>query len=237
MKRKALTGAPVKKSKRSNPVEKKYQIQKPGIERTGGYYGRYNLSMGGLSSEKKFWDVTKANATPATTGTILNASLNLIPQNTTESGRIGRKVLLKNIYIHGMVILPTTNDENSTSDILRLIFYIDKQANGATATVADILTSTDFRSFRNLSNTERFVILKDKFYDINAMSQASVTAQTTGDYAYHIKMYKKLDLPVEFSGTTGAITEIKSNNIGVLAISEGGVCQVGYMARIRYTDN
>lgn len=220
------------------PVAKKRKTTyKPGMDRIGGYYGRYNNSSGAGNNEKKYLDTTKASTTVTTAGLILNVSLNLIPQDTTESGRIGRKVIIKNLYLHGQIILPSTNTAASTSDIIRIIYYIDKQCNGATAQVTDILTTADFRSFRNLANQERFIILKDKFYDLNAQCQASGTAQTTGDLAFHIKMYKKLDLPVEFSSTTGAITEIKSNNIGVLAISEGGVGQVGYTTRIRYTDN
>lgn len=238
----------MQKRKQTNMAKKTPQKEVPykkrvvpkseqGILRTGGYYGRYNLSMGSCAVEKKYFDTTKGSATPAATGTILNLSLNLIPQGTTESSRIGRKVIVTNLYLHGQMILPTTNDETATSDTLRLIVYIDKQANGATATIGDLLQTTDWRSFRNLSNQERFVFLKDKYYDLNATVNCSATTQTTGDFAFHFKCYKKLDLPIEFSSTTGAITEIKSNNIGVACISEGGVAQINYIARIRYTDN
>jgi len=232
MKRKSTKGTQ-KEEKKYTP-KKKLTTSEQGIMRTGGYYGRYNNPLG--NSEKKFFDTAKALTTVANTGTILNSSLNLIVQGATESNRVGRKVVLRNIYFHGSVSLPATNVDSETSEIIRVIVYCDKQTNGAAATVTDILKDADYRSFRNLANQERFVILKDKFYDLNASCQSTVTAQTTGDFGYHIKMYKKLDIPLEFSGATGAITELKSNNIGIMAISEAGVGEINYICRVRYSD-
>jgi len=221
--------------KRKYTPKKKATKSEQGLLRTGGYYGRYNKPLVS-TNEKKFKDTTLAATAVPAAGVILSSSVNLIAQGTTESTRIGRKCQLRNIYIHGNISLPSTNTATQTSDIVRLIVYIDKQTNGAAAEVTDILKDADYRSFRNLANQERFVILKDKTYDISAQAQATGTAQTTGVNTYHIKMYKKLDLPIEFSSTTGAITEIKSNNIGIMAIGLSERAEVSYICRIRFDD-
>lgn len=239
-KRKSISGTVAKKTKRSVPYEKKYQVQKPGVERTGGYYGRYNNSIGMGSVEKKFFDTQRAFQIPAITGTVLNPSLNLIPQGTTESTRVGRKIMIKNLYLHGEIELPATATAASTGDIVRMIVYIDKQCNGATINITDLLednsAAVDVNSFRKLANQERFVVLKDKMYPINS-SSGGLTGNSSGYSVFNIKVYKKLDLPVEFSAAMGAITEIKSNNIGVICVSSKGLARVAYTSRVRYTDN
>lgn len=207
-----------------------------GYVRTGGYYGRF----AGKNAEKKFFDTTRASHIPAQAGTISNLSLNLIPQGTTESQRIGRKCVIKSLFIKGYILSNATSDENKTSDRMRIIVYQDKQCNGATAAVTDILETAAINSFRNLAESGRFKILKDKTY---------VTGSPGGSYngtndlwaAKYVNLrinFANLNIPLEFNSTTGAITEIRSNNIGILALSELGTPSqtLAYTARVRFSD-
>jgi len=53
------------------------------------------------------------------------------------------------------------------------------------------------------------------------------------------EMYKKCNIPIEYSGTTGAITEIRSNNIFLLASSDGQADDLVTMVgncRVRFSD-
>ena len=161
--------------------------------------------------------------------------MNVIASGSGESQRVGRKVTLKNIYLHGELVLPSTNSVTLCTDQFRMIVFVDKQANGVIAGVTDLLQTATINSFRNLANQERFVVLKDKFYDISAQTTSNAST-TTGGTSYHIKMYKKLDLPIEYSGANGTIGEIKSNNLVMLCISRLGACTFQYTARMRYTD-
>ncbi len=210
----------------------------PGYDRTGGFYGRYaNYNMPG--GELKFHNFTLDDAVISAAGTV-TASINLIAQGITESTRNGRKCTLKSLSWRYQVALPETNDVASpgSSDTVRIILYIDGQCNGATAAVTDILESDNFQSFRNLANTQRFKILLDKNHTLNYGSMASDGAGTVAqagvqrDYQFH----KKLDIPLEFDNTTGAITEIRSNNIGVLLLSANGVCAFFSQFRLRFSD-
>ncbi len=208
-----------------------------GYTRISGNYGRYAPAGG----EMKFFDTARASHVPATAGTISNLSLNLIPQGVTESTRVGRKCTVKALYIHGNFFLPSTSAPGDTTDRVRFVVYLDKQANGATATVATngILETAVINSFRDLTNTGRFRILSDKMYTFNCT--AGARDGTNDQFAEMIKSYScympKLNIPLEFSSTTGAIAEIRSNNISVLCISQDAKVTVTYTARIRFSDN
>nr|APC94133.1 putative viral capsid protein [uncultured marine virus] len=117
--------------------------------------------------------------------------------------------------------------------------YVDKQCNGATAAVTDLFESNDWQSFRNLANTGRFSILLDKMVTLNYMNLASdgdtfVSATNINkDYTF----FKKCNIPIEYSGTDGAIGEIRSNNIGVCIFSNNGVAGFGSKIRLRFSDS
>ncbi len=204
-----------------------------GTLRVGGYYGRY--ANGG---EKKFFDTVRAGFTPSATGTIANLSLNLIPQGVTENSRVGRKCTITKIMIRGELTANTTATVANTSSIIRVIIYLDKQANGATAAVLDILETADEASFNNLSNSKRFKVLSDQRHPMICPSGAG--NGTTQEFGESITPYfwvkKKCSMPIEFSSTTGAITEIRSNNIGVLCIQTTANANISYTARVRFSD-
>ncbi len=61
-----------------------------------------------------------------------------------------------------------------------------------------------------------------------------------GEMVVEDKFFKRCDIPVEYndSATTGVISTMTSNNIGVLALaSNGDTCSLDSVMRIRYTDN
>lgn len=173
-------------------------------------------------------------------GSTVADSINEIVQGTGESERIGRKVTLKGIYWRGLVSLvpnPVVAPAQA-KDVYRFILYLDKQANGQLAAPADIYNATNlgFQSFRELANTQRFRILVDQTRSITAAAGAT----GVGPYItpeHNIIGGKRCNIPIEFSGNTGAIAEIRSNNIGILMFSAGGVnLDVSFNIRIRYSD-
>ncbi len=221
---------------RARPASaKKRRMFVPGRDRTGGYYGRF--ASGG---ELKFHDTTLVDAVVANTGGILN-SLNLIAQGVTESQRIGRKCTVKSVYWHYEVTMPTQDAIAIpiTGDSVRCIMYQDKQTNGATATAALLLEATvTLQSFRNLANQSRFNILMDKVHTLNYRGMNSDGAGLTsqGKVVQEFKFYKKCNIPLEFDDTTGAITELRTNNIGILLISTNGIIGFSSKIRLRFSD-
>ncbi len=210
-----------------------------GYYRKTGFYGRYNRRDGG--GELKFHDVDLDSASVGTGGAIV-ASINLIGQNTTESTRIGRKCTLRSIGWRMQISLPEQDAVATPAppDIIRVILYCDKQTNGAAAAVLDILETADFQSFNNLSNKSRFRVLMDKRWTLNYAGMASDNAAVVSQAAVTQTgvFFKKLNLPLEFSGTAdpSTITEIRSNNLGVLLITQTGAMNFNSKIRLRFSD-
>lgn len=186
--------------------------------------------------ERKFHDLDIDDATIATGGTIAQASCNLIPQGITEITRIGRKCNIKQINWR-FTLSKGISADVAGGDEIRVILYLDKQANGAAAGVTDILETSDHQSFNNLANKSRFRTLMDRVYDYvpQAVAGDGTTNDTTG-FNLSDTFFKKVNIPIEFNAATGAITEIRSNNIGVLLLSRTGILTFSSKMRLRFTD-
>ncbi len=189
-----------------------------------------------VSLERKFFDLDIDDATIATGGTIAQDSCNKIPQGVTENTRVGRKCTIRQIGWRFTLSLGISSINNGADEI-RVILYLDKQANGATAAVTDILETADHQSFNNLANKKRFRTLMDRIYSYSpqASSGDGTTTDTTG-WNLDDSFFKKVNIPIEFNSTAGAITEITSNNIGVLLLSRTGIVTFTSKMRLRFTD-
>jgi len=204
-----------------------------GYARTGGYYGRFT----GRGGEDKFFDTALAFNFDATGEVPATGQLVLIPQGVTESQRIGRKCTITRINMRGYVNYTPGADANMASSLFMYLVQ-DTQCNGAAAGVTDVLSSNNLATaYRNLSNSQRFKILKRFVFLINA------TAGVTTAYCKQVRIFnysKKCRIPIEFSSTTGAIGEIKSNNLFLLAgtdsLSDDQAALVG-TCRVRFSDN
>lgn len=214
---------------RSTGSRQKIRRSQRGYVRTSGFFrGRKATGV-----EKKFYDINLDDAVVATAGGTL--SLPLIAQGTGEENRIGRKCTLTDIGFRYAVTLPSTTNVNNTSDILRVMIVQDKQCNGVLASVSDIIYP-DYKSFNELSNKSRFRTLYDQYHELNADMAGGDTTNDSSVVTQFYSVHKKVNIPLEYSSTTGAITEIRSNNIVVLYISKNGLVGVDAVARLRFTD-
>jgi len=203
----------------------------PGYIRSGGYYGRFT----GPNAELKFFDTALTFSVDATMEVPATGQLVLIPQGVTESTRVGRKCIIKSIEVKGTIADAPAAAANAASSAY-VWLVLDKQCNGAAAAATDVFTSTAAQTaLINLANSERFVILKKWVWSFN--SSAGVTTaynNTRREFEY----YRRCNIPIEFSSTTGAITEIKSNNLFLLAGAVGGDDTSGVtgICRVRFSD-
>lgn len=190
-----------------------------------------------LKGELKFHDVDLDDAVISAAGTI-TSSINLIAQGVTESTRVGRKCVVRQIlWRYNINIIGVAGSGVTAGDVVRVILYLDKQCNGAAATVTGILESDDYQSFNNLANTSRFRILMDRTHQCNPVGFAGDgAANDSPEVQFPYTFFKKVYVPLEFDSTTGAISEIRSNNLGVLMLSKGGVLKFESKIRLRFTD-
>ncbi len=203
--------------------------------RKGPYKGR--IAIG----ELKFHDLDIDDATIAQGGNIAQASCNIIAQGTTESQRVGRKCTIKSINWRMQIKLIASTATAATSDSIRVILYLDKQTNGATAAVTDIFETADFQSFNNLANKSRFRTLMDRTYDMVCKcgsGRGSTDTLAFGEDVINDTFFKKCNIDIEYdnSATGGELTTQRTNNIGVLLLASSGSTQFGSKMRLRFAD-
>ncbi len=206
------------------------------VVRRGRFAGRIHRG-----SEWKFHDTLITPTAMAATGVfVTNGSLCEIPQGVEESERIGRKVVVRTISVKCKMRLATSTTATG-NNMYRLIFYVDHQCNGATATALDILEQDDLLSFRNLANRSRFDIIYDETKVMNPTAAAgNGTANDFGEVFHYKEFDMPVNIPLEFdnSAATGAIATIRSNNIGLMLIMQDATEVVNFTGtvRLRFTD-
>jgi len=250
-------GARGTKRRRTNWAGSRYGGMPPtmrGYYRRSGFWRRDGRTPGG-SVEMKFYDrgqIDSGNdlslgvvvmATDAAGGGLLAG----LSQGTGEQMRIGRKIIVKSVYIRAHLRLSSSlgQGNNKNGQLVRLMLIEDRQCNGADATTADMFESVPggghkFNQMNNLANKNRFKVHKDKVYTLN-YPEAGINSAGTLYYqqgkAVPIKIYKKFNLPVEFSGTgASTIANIQSSNLFlyIQALTTDTNIQFDGVSRVRF---
>lgn len=213
--------------RRRSPYSRRRRVRARGPALRGRY-----ASAGG---ELKFFDTALSFLVDGTGEVPATGQLVLIPQGVTESQRVGRKCTIRSIQLKMSLLFNPAAGGGFCQTFIYLV--LDKQANGAAAAATAVLTSTGFNTaLPNLNNSGRFKILKVWVH--NHVSQAGVDG-AYNDVLKHIAYYKSCNIPIEYDSTAGAITEIRSNNVFLLAgafgtddtVTVDGVCRVRYLDR------
>lgn len=183
--------------------------------------------------------------------------INLIEEGSASYNRIGRKIHSHSVRITGGIdwkVAPQTNFMNGT--YVRMILVWDKQPSGSLPVFSDIFGNTDATGteavtmFDNLryDNTDRFRVLKDKTYTLNAPVRNQNASTGT---AYYATLYKKFDWFVKLKGketayksstSPPAISDISSGGLYFIvraSANSSGTNEVAISAcraRLRYTD-
>jgi len=217
--------------------------KRSGLYRRGGYYGRYNRSAQirrvrrGLKVEKKFFDTALAFNVDTLAEVPATGQLNLIPQGVTESTRVGRQCTVKSLQVrYTITYTPAADTVGAANAWVYLV--LDKQANGAAAAVTDVMTSTDFNvALLNLANSQRFKIIRRWSH---SMQSGAGVSGAFGKDLKTVDEFIKTNKTLEFSSTTGAITELKSYNYFLMAGCSGAAVDdevsVTGAVRLRFTD-
>lgn len=190
---------------------------------------------------------TDATANPTTSGDLLIPSMVLMQEGDESDNREGDKVTVTSIYVKGVLTLGYDSNKAisvlKNTAIVKLLIVLDKaRSKGATQiTYSDIFTGLDLNDFRNLETTSRFQILKEKIVHLhsNAVSyQSGLNAYSSFDVAKYVTMsIPKVNIPIEYSASTGAVGDLTKNNLLLIGITEGGGIVGGSLkSRVRYLD-
>lgn len=220
-----------KKARKTTSVTK----FRKGYDRTGGTYGRFK----GTAGELKFKDTLISATAIDTTVEMFDESDNLVRlvQNTSASGRIGRKVTLKSVQFKGAVSSAPSAATNFNGQV-DIYLIQDTQANGALPdSVSQIFIGNNSNALMpNLDNKQRFKILVHKQI---TMPQPGGVSAAYNNATKAFNFYKKVNIPIFYNSTDGLIDERRSNNLFFVWGAVGGddLCSMYGTWRIRYEDS
>ncbi len=183
--------------------------------------------------EMKFFD-TSLVAVPNTVS--LLASLNPIPRGTSLSERIGRKIYIRSLEIFYTFVLQTTPTISEMSNEVRVLVLVDKQTNGSSPAILDVLETASVRSFHNLDHSSRFVYVWDKRFAMTTIAGGGTHSFESNDCGRVNKRFRK-SIVVEFEEPgTGILSTITTHNLLCFVVTDRTNTQVDLKFRIRYTD-
>jgi hypothetical protein len=230
----------VRKSSRTRSYASGKKIRAiPGYTRTTG-----KTKMIASTREKKYEDRTIS----LTLGVVdqdghVTGSLSAVPQGTGASQRIGRKYVVTDFMCRYYINFGTESDAQQADEVVRVIFFLDKQCNGNGATPAEVLEPnpgqavTSYLAYKNMDQNDRFVILYDKTHKMD--KQAGANNGGTDVFAATGSMgrcYKKGYWQHLCTGTGATVGDLATNNISMLAISKSNKCTINAISRVRFYD-
>ncbi len=214
---------------------------------------RSNVRTAGfLGIEKKFYDTTLATTalvapTDGAGGELDPTTVNSISapaQGDGESNRDGKKIMMKSVHVTGRVQFTDNTGEtagriNATA-IVALV--LDTQSNGAQLNSEDVFTNPGGTALlasaplRNLQYSTRFKVLATKTMSMVARPVWDGTNIELFSQSNIFRFDKKLDMPVEFTGTAAGVANVMNNSIHVVGYSDtlNGVPKITYNARLRF---
>lgn len=189
----------------------------------------------------------------------INAGGTIIPLNLIASGssffqRVGRKITLKSLKVQ-FNINPRAVAATAIGDLGRIMIFYDRQTNGATPTIADVLqdvsaggaTSTGVVVGPNLNNRNRFTILRDYKFTLPAVTNTAAGVPSAvypdafeGVHQSFIEWYIKFkNFETIYGADTADIGSVVSG--GLFALVLGGLGTAGWEvnswhSRLRYWD-
>ncbi|ALE29639.1 coat protein [Lake Sarah-associated circular virus-17] len=228
-------------------------VRKPMLQRT--------MRMTMPRTELKQVDVVNPSGGATQAVFPLNSTPSIIPVNLITTGssawnRIGRKVNLHSCQIQGFfqVNLTTDHDSNVPS-WARIMLVYDRQPNGATPNINDILlsqvnsatdsnVSTPF-SATNMNNRDRFEIIRDKRFCLGSIPLANDGQYAVGGFenSFSVNMYVRLanrETCFKADSSPGVIGDIATGSL--LFITFGNVISAenpfdfAGTVRVRYAD-
>lgn len=189
------------------------------------------------SAELKVFDVANSFTIDATGEVPATGQLNIITVGDTLNNRDGAVIQVKSIQMRGNVaFVPAAA---ATAATIAYIYIVqDRQCNGAAAAITDVLTSNAMNTaLGNVPNQYRFKILKRIVLPLFA-SAGATTAYNNVSVPFD--EYIKFPTPIEirFTASAGAITDVASNNLFLLAGTDGlsdDTITVNATTRLRFT--
>lgn len=154
--------------------------------------------------EFKFLDSTLNNVELSTTPVV--TPLSLIADGPLVSERSGESLTARRIALRFTV---ENNNGTPVDCVCRIMLVRSKQPRGALLPISGLLVSSDVNSWRNL----------DRKNDIVVYADYTFTMDTTQHSMIPVKLIKKLNHIVKFSGAAGSNSTLQENGLFLISLS------------------
>jgi len=178
--------------------------------------------------EIKSYNTAVIDTVPGPAGALLLVPVEDIIQGDGDNERSGNLIHIKRVKFNYTIF-------DNVSALVRFIWFVDRQSNGTTPTLTQVLQSASFTSVYNTTNVignggQRFWIVADETKIVNP-GTAVTTALPLQRKTFNLKM------PVTYLASTGAATDVGTNNVWCFAICNNATCTVRHQCTVTYTDN
>lgn len=179
----------------------------------------------------EYFNIAAIAASASFVGALVNDPL----QGTNESERIGRRIQM--VYLDVKFIY-VPNALSTLDQLLRVIIFIDRQANGTTPSTASLVANSSTASqtiisHRYESNRDRYRFLHDQVYTSNYNGESIIKRHFT------IPLSGR-DSKVTFSTlSAGTVADINTNSMWVYFVTDQSANQPTFSlsTRLRFYDD
>jgi len=233
------------------------------------YYGtRRRRNTSTRAVEMKYFDKLDQRSYVAQNPTSVGAGAGVVclftPQlGTDATSRIGRKVVVRKLFIRGRMfprrLQYHVSGDPPVAELLygysepqqcRIVILWDMQPNGTVPLYTDVFTDGQPQAQLNLNYRDRFSIVKDKVISFDAVTALpGITAQTPilefNTTISNVKIFKKFKKEVIFNGSNGGTyADIASGALWMFLVGSGAITNFGedasiflWSSRVRYEDS
>lgn len=192
-------------------------------------------AIAAINTEHKYYDETAAvTAYNPGTNDVIQALTSPIAEGTGDSERIGNSILLKDLQVR------LAGQFTSTSTVVgvhcRMMLVAFKGDVNAIPITANLLfeSPTNLYSPINKDNSDQLVVMKDKFFTLNAQS---IPGAALSQSFFTMKLFKKIDWHARFNDAGNATTNHIFLVLRCSSPTTANALGVTYYSRLNYTDN
>lgn len=172
-------------------------------------------------------------------------SLSAVGQGDGESQRDGRKYSLHSVHVKGTIYVNQLESQAAPiNDVLvRVCLVLDTQTNKQQLNAEDVMkviaSGEDTKSFRNLSNSSRFKVLRNfegiiKRENLNE-GAANLFASVRSDISFDWNVKFKTPVKCLASATGATVAATTDNSIHVIGVADSTDAILSYISRVRFT--
>ena len=188
-------------------------------------------AIGTRRPEIKNFDQAATQAVTSVTSFTGPILLNAIGGGTTRTTRLGSQITMTSLEIR----LSWQATSQANKQPLRFVVVYDHSPNGTQPTATDVFSGNNENAFMNIGNSDRFLVLLDRYLDNDA------GYATTGAQAQMMKYHRKLpNLIQKYQNSNGAnIADITTGAIWMWFALGGqipGAVDTEWQTRIRFVD-